>query len=1179
MCYKLMECSSLTRNKTTKDHLCHILSIMIKKYNHSYGACVMIVQTLPHYEHLSGVYADLILTCVKQLGYEPILPALMRELRHHIKTLELKTTSNKENPVVKFYAQFLMDIGERLPTHMIHEISLIMDYLDDESYLLRNSVLFIIGEIIVKVLSEESINNDLNLKKTRNELLDTLCEHIYDSNAITRSKALQIWRKICGEKKLPLQYQNEIMRRCVGRMEDVASSVRKSAFQLLCDMINNNPYGIRSIEVSMDEIEAEYKKEAQILSELKAKKNNQTEDKTPEEAVEEEETNSDEDQSNDRLLEQILVQTTKVTYLKDTLVFIKQIETVIPKLTQLLFSKTQTDVIEVITFFVTCYEHGLVDMLFGIRRMLTLLLNSEKTVREAVVDAYRRLYLDKNVLRQDPIKAVKQLIKLTYNISICEYEALEMLIGELCESGEIDSNLIQIMWQFFAQKSSTIAITTEQSTGALILLSMIIKKLPSKGKANIDTLLEYGMNVNESNLFKVKQACLALSNICSQANTKEFDLNEPFKIDNTHKIIENLSEIIVKNFVNFETIDWIPMCESALSCIYKLANNPVNISDTLIFRLIDHLKPISRFFKVVAAEDVIENGEDNQVTSDEDSSCSALLLTRFTSFFGFVAMKMLVFLNTSVVCELKRRKALKEERDKTKKNSKNANKSRRRSKARKSIASRSAGNAGELDLEEEMGLQGAEAEDAELVLVEYILDSKVAVNSLLIKLSQFAICVIKEPAKYPNEQLQLASVMSLMKIMCLSRKICISNLQLIFTVMEKFESELVRSQLILGIGDLIYRFPNELDPWTPHLYSPLRDRSKLVRTNTIRLLSHLILKEQIKTKGQLFEIAICTIDDDSKIATLSKLFFQEYSKRNNGLAIYNILPDIISNLTNCADKDRVNTQQTQTQAMQPRSNVEANISEESFRQIISYLFSFIKKDKQCETLIEKLAHNFKHANTERKCRDLAFCLTKVNINDSGIKKLHDTYKYYEDKLCTESVCELFRQIIKNAKKILMLKVETKKLIEDYEKKIEETLKKGLNNEDGDVGGTQATSASNVTVMQATGKRGAAANKKKTQATRNNRKKKASSSEEEETESDSEIRTVKKGTAANKKGTQVTRNNKKKPMSSSEEEVEDDSESVVNANRNAVANKKGTQVKRNNRKIPTFQSSSSSEESD
>lgn len=390
MCYKMIENAQNTKTKTVKDHLIHILAQMIKKFNHSYGACVMIIQTLAHYEHLNITYAELIEQCVVELGYEAILSDLLRELRHFMNSNELKvTTSGKENQNIKFYSQFLIELSERLPKHLVNYLSLLIDFLDEESYLMRNAILMIMGEIVVKVLDQASTNGDLAKKQMRNELLDTLCEHIHDSNAITRSKSLQIWRKICDENCMPLHYQNEIMKRCVGRMEDVASTVRKSAFQLLCDLIKKNPYGIQSIQVKLDEIDRDYHKEKAILDEMEAQlASSQESGGEGGGAV----VASQEDGSNPEL-ERLTVQKTKVNFLSDTIGFLRQIESAIPKLTQLLFSKTQTDVIEVISFFVTCYEHGLSDMLMGIRKMLSLILFAEATIKEAVIEAYKRLYI------------------------------------------------------------------------------------------------------------------------------------------------------------------------------------------------------------------------------------------------------------------------------------------------------------------------------------------------------------------------------------------------------------------------------------------------------------------------------------------------------------------------------------------------------------------------------------------------------------------------------------------------------------------------------------------------------------------------------------------------------------------------------------------------------------------
>lgn len=154
----------------------------------------MIVQTLPHYEHFSGFYADLIQTCVVQLGYESILPDLLREFRHNNQSA-VSTGKEKDNNL-KYYSQFLIDLSDRLADHFLPYISLIQDFLDDESHLMRISILHIYTEIIIKVLNQEKIGNDLKLKQMRNELLDTLVEHLMDANSVVRSKTLQMWRKI-----------------------------------------------------------------------------------------------------------------------------------------------------------------------------------------------------------------------------------------------------------------------------------------------------------------------------------------------------------------------------------------------------------------------------------------------------------------------------------------------------------------------------------------------------------------------------------------------------------------------------------------------------------------------------------------------------------------------------------------------------------------------------------------------------------------------------------------------------------------------------------------------------------------------------------------------------------------------------------------------------------------------
>ena len=59
----------------------------------------------------------------------------------------------------------------------------------------------------------------------------------------------------------------------------------------------------------------------------------------------------------------------------------------------------------------------------------------------------------------------------------------------------------------------------------------------------------------------------------------------------------------------------------------------------------------------------------------------------------------------------------------------------------------------------------------------------------------------------------------------------------------------------------------------------LRDPSSLVRRSTVSVLSHLILNDMVKVKGQISEMATCIIDEDEKIQGLAKVFFMELSKK------------------------------------------------------------------------------------------------------------------------------------------------------------------------------------------------------------------------------------------------------------------------------------------------------------
>lgn len=102
---------------------------------------------------------------------------------------------------------------------------------------------------------------------------------------------------------------------------------------------------------------------------------------------------------------------------------------------------------------------------------------------------------------------------------------------------------------------------------------------------------------------------------------------------------------------------------------------------------------------------------------------------------------------------------------------------------------------------------------------------------------------------------------------------------MLFTILQTAPEPAIRSNIVIALGDLAFRFPNLIEPWTPSVYAILRDKDPRVRKNTLMVLSHLILNDMIKVKGQISEMAICIEDEEERISDLARLFFHELSQK------------------------------------------------------------------------------------------------------------------------------------------------------------------------------------------------------------------------------------------------------------------------------------------------------------
>jgi len=163
------------------------------------------------------------------------------------------------------------------------------------------------------------------------------------------------------------------------------------------------------------------------------------------------------------------------------------------------------------------------------------------------------------------------------------------------------------------------------------------------------------------------------------------------------------------------------------------------------------------------------------------------------------------------------------------------------------------------------------------------------------------------------------SVLALCKLMCVSSDCCEQHLQLLFTILERSSDPVIRSNIIIALGDMAACFNSLIDQNISYLYHRLSDSDLNVKKNTLMVLTHLILNGMVKVRGQISEIAKCIQDEDARVSDLAKLFFTELAQKDN--AVYNNLPDIISNL----------------------SSPETGVDESSYKTIMRFLFNFIKK--------------------------------------------------------------------------------------------------------------------------------------------------------------------------------------------------------------------------------------------
>lgn len=644
----------------------------------------------------------------------------------------------------------------------------------------------------------------------------------------------------------------------------------------------------------------------------------------------------------------------------------------------MLLSKFTTDVTEALRFFVRARHFQLPCAMTGMRRALSLMWSTEKSVKEEVMKAFIGVFLaqpgSSDLLPNNII--AQNLLILVSSATESENASIEEVIGQLIKEKRIPSEVFLIIWSVASNA------TREAKSAALLVLAMASNADPGiiDSLSRLRLLLGTGFGesvVETKDWASMRSASIALQKIGRiGADVKE----NSAKAIVLEQLIDNLSCIARGDWccdtVENDTLLWFGACEQAINAIVATCKSPELICSEIVRSL---------------EESVLRGAP----------SVHPLRLSRLFFTLGHIAIKLLVY--AEELCGAVRRS--------------NAAKSlTMQEKANKSKLEtvESSDNDSEDVMEDELGI-AAEAEAETERQYADITEKEIIGRGILGVFGPLLVRVVaNENGQFSNQVLIQSSSLALSKFMCISSSFCDKHLPLLFSLLSNTD-ENVRANIVVALGDLAFRFPNEVEPYTPKIYACLKDCSTRVRRHTMMVLTHLILNDMVKVKGQVCEVAICIRDDDVNVRDMSRLLFNELSKRTNN-PIYNLLPDIISRLSS------------------------SELDRDSFREILGFLLSFIKKERQSDMLIEKIIQRFPGCGSIEQKSNLAYCIAQLKLTDKGVKTLLDNFKLFKDSLYNDDIYKTFSTILSKMSKTA--KPETKQVIQELESKLHSSNESG-----------------------------------------------------------------------------------------------------------------------------------------
>ncbi|PVU90333.1 hypothetical protein BB561_004921 [Smittium simulii] len=487
-------------------------------------------QNLRNYEHMCDIVVEIVFKGFEK--YENI--HLGDELLKFVSTEPWADSSDKS--AQKYIAKFLTSLSLKAPKMITRFMNQLVNLLDNESYIVRASIIEVLGHLIVY---SGSLEQNEQLRNQIVEYFDIIEQRFLDSHYIVRGRVLQICQQICmGPAKFPKQ-RPRLIELTISRLHDKASNVRRNAIKSLMVFLETHPFNLNGGELLLSELESrlyQISNNLQIIVE-KAKKELQNEQTIPNndnllDSVNLKLNSENETLEKDKKL--VIRYKLEIQYYQDAIHFIKQMENATDLTVRLLLSTNKQEVIESIKFILLSSRYKIAGSQQAIRKLLHLVwqpnyVNTNITtnqdnptmefkVIQTLYDAFTQLYISRldNLSDKENIANIcNNLLRLVDNASLSDLASLEKILNVLMKTNSISLAVISKLISMFSKSS-------KERRGSILLLSMISSASKNVVGDNIEIFLNVGLGkVGFSDFFVSKYTCIALKSLF------KFNNNQP----------------------------------------------------------------------------------------------------------------------------------------------------------------------------------------------------------------------------------------------------------------------------------------------------------------------------------------------------------------------------------------------------------------------------------------------------------------------------------------------------------------------------------------------------------------------------------------------------------------------------------------------------------------------------